>query len=137
MRVIKYLVVHCTATPPNTTVQSILNYWKNNLGWKNPGYHVIVKADGTVQELLPIEKVSNGVAGFNSNSIHISYIGGVKVFKGKSEDTRTPAQKETILKYLKKWKAMFPSAIIQGHRDFPNVKKDCPCFNAKPEYKNI
>lgn len=136
MRQIKYLVVHCTATPQNTTPESILNYWRKELGWKNPGYHVLVKADGTPVSLLPIDQVSNGVAGFNSNSIHISYIGGIDA-TGKEKDTRTAAQKETILKYLKKWKAMFPMAKIQGHRDFPGVKKSCPSFNAIPEYQSI
>jgi N-acetylmuramoyl-L-alanine amidase len=32
---------------------------------------------------------------------------------------------------------MFPNAIIQGHKDFPNVAKACPSFDAKAEYKNI
>lgn len=136
MRNIKYLVVHCTATPQNTTVKSILNYWKNEKGWKNPGYHVMVEADGTPHELLPIEQISNGVRGYNTPSIHISYIGGIDS-KGHALDTRTPAQKATILKYLKKWKGMFPGAKIQGHRDFPGVKKSCPSFNAIPEYANL
>jgi len=38
---------------------------------------------------------------------------------------------------LTKLKKEFPKAIIQGHRDFPNVKKACPSFNAKEEYKNL
>lgn len=136
MRAIKYLVVHCTATSQKAAVKSIQRYWRQNLGWKNPGYHVIVKADGTAVELLPIEKVSNGVGGWNSSLINISYIGGVDA-NGKAVDNRTTAQKETILAYLKKWKAMFPGAIIQGHRDFPNVAKACPSFNAKKEYQNL
>lgn len=135
MRPIRNIVVHCTATPQSTSVASIQRYWRTNLGWKNPGYHVIVKASGEAVELLPIEKVSNGVAGHNSDSVHISYIGGVD---GKrAVDNRTPAQKETLLKYLRKWKSMFPAAKIKGHRDFPGVKKACPSFNAIPEYQHI
>lgn len=129
MRKIKYIVVHTTATPQTTTVQSILNYWKNVLKWKNPGYHFIVKPNGEVVNLLPIEQVSNGVAGYNSVSIHISYIGG---HTGK--DDRTCEQKEAIIKKLVELKKMFPNAKIQGHRDFPGVKKSCPNFNAIPEY---
>lgn len=136
MRNIKYLVVHCTATPQSTTVSSIQNYWRNSLGWKNPGYHVMVKPDGSVAELLPIDQVSNGVAGYNSVSIHISYIGGIDS-KGRALDNRTPEQKATIEKYLLKWRVMFPHAKIQGHRDFPKVSKACPSFNAIPEYAHI
>lgn len=136
MRAINYIAVHCSATPQTAKVSSIQKYWKENLGWKNPGYHVIVEADGNAVELLPIEQVSNGVGGYNSHIINISYIGGVDA-AGNPKDTRTCAQKETILKYLKKWKAMFPNAKIQGHRDFPNVKKACPSFDAKKEYQNV
>lgn len=136
MRQIKYIAVHCTATPQTATVSSIQNYWKNVLKWKMPGYHFIIKPDGEVVQLLEIEKVSNGVKGFNSVSINISYIGGVDA-QNKPIDNRTEAQKKALLDLLKKLKKQFPKAIIQGHRDFPNVKKACPSFDAKEEYKNL
>ena len=136
MRNIKYIAVHCTATPQTATVSSIQNYWKNHLGWKNPGYHFIIKPNGEVVNLLPIEEVSNGVQGFNSVAINISYIGGVDA-KNTPLDNRTPEQKASLLKLLKELRKKFPNAIIQGHRDFPNVKKACPSFNAKKEYENI
>nr|DAO44197.1 MAG TPA: endodeoxyribonuclease I [Caudoviricetes sp.] len=101
-----------------------------------PGYHFIIKPDGEVVQLLEIEKVSNGVKGFNSVSINISYIGGVDA-QNKPIDNRTEAQKKALLDLLKKLKKQFPKAIIQGHRDFPDVKKACPSFDAKEEYKNL
>ena len=136
MREIKYLAVHCTATPQTATVSSIQSYWRNVLKWKMPGYHFIIKPDGEVVQLLDIEKVSNGVKGFNSVSINISYIGGVDA-QNKPIDNRTEAQKKALLDLLKKLKKQFPKAIIQGHRDFPEVKKACPSFEAKEEYKNL
>lgn len=136
MREVKFLAVHCTATPQTATVSSIQNYWRNILKWKMPGYHFIIKPDGEVVQLLEIEKVSNGVKGFNSVSINISYIGGVDG-QNKPIDNRTPAQKKALLDLLKKLKKQFPKAVIQGHRDFPEVKKACPSFNAKEEYKNL
>ena len=136
MRTIKYIAVHCTATSQKTSISAIQSYWKNNLGWKMPGYHFIIKSDGEAVSLLPIEQVSNGVAGFNSVTINISYIGGVDAIN-KPVDNRTAAQKTTILKLLLDLKKKFPTAIIQGHKDFPNVKKACPSFDAKKEYKNV
>lgn len=133
MRKIDYLVVHTSATPQTTTVESIKRYWKEVLGWKNPGYHYIIKADGEEVNLLPIEQISNGVGGYNSRIINVCYIGGIDA-NGKAVDNRTPQQKATLLARLKKLKAMFPNAKIQGHRDFPNVAKSCPCFDAKKEY---
>ena len=136
MRNIKYLAVHCTATAQTAKIEAIQKYWREHLGWTMPGYHFIIKADGSMVNLLPIEKVSNGVKGFNSETINISYIGGIDT-KGAAKDTRTAAQKATLLSILKELKKKFPTAIIQGHRDFPNVKKACPSFDAKKEYQNV
>ena len=136
MRTIKFLAVHCTATSQTASISAIQSYWKNQLGWKMPGYHFIIKADGETVNLLAIDQVSNGVKGFNSVSINVSYVGGVNA-KAEPLDTRTPAQKIAMLKLLKELKQKFPTAIIQGHRDFPNVAKACPSFDAKKEYKDV
>lgn len=136
MRIIKYVAVHCTATSQKTSISAIQSYWKNQLGWKMPGYHFIILPNGEAVPLLPIDQVSNGVKGFNSVTINIAYLGGVDS-KGNPKDNRTAAQKATLLKLLKEYKKKFPTAIIQGHRDFPDVKKACPSFDAKTEYKNV
>ena len=130
MREINYLVLHCSATQPDAKIESIQNYWRKNLGWKSPGYHYVIKADGEIVPLLSIDKVSNGVAGYNSQIINISYIGGIDK-TGKPKDTRTEEQKASILKLLKDLKKRFPSVKIQGHRDFPKVAKACPSFGVK------
>jgi N-acetylmuramoyl-L-alanine amidase len=136
MRTIKFIAVHCTATAQRATVENIQKYWREHLGWKMPGYHFIIKPNGEITHLLDISLVSNGVKGFNSETINISYIGGVDE-KNNPKDTRTDAQKATLLRLLKELKTKFPKTIIQGHRDFPNVKKACPSFDAKTEYKNL
>ena len=135
-RKIKYLVVHCTATPQTTTIESIQNHWSKVLGWKNPGYHYIVKPNGEIVNLQPENLASNGVADYNTPSIHISYIGGVDA-AGKAVDNRTVAQRNSLAIALHILKQRYPDAIIQGHRDFPKVAKDCPCFPAKLEYASI
>jgi len=131
MREIKYIVIHCTATQQNTTVESILRYWKEKLKWENPGYHFIIKTDGEVVNLLPIEEVSNGVQGFNHECINIAYIGGIDD-KGKAIDNRTPEQVKAMKNLIDSlW---FNGVIVQGHRDFPNVHKNCPSFDVKKWY---
>jgi N-acetylmuramoyl-L-alanine amidase len=136
MRKIDYIVIHCTATQPNATKQSILNYWKNVLKWKTVGYHRLIDANGVINELAKYEDITNGVKGYNHNSIHFSYIGGIDV-KGNPKDTRTSKQKESLLYLIKQAKKQFPNAIVQGHKDFEGVKKACPSFEAKIEYKSI
>lgn len=141
-RKIKYIVLHCTAGPQNQTIEAIQRYWKNNLGWKSPGYHVIIKPDGTPVQLLTLDKISNGVANYNTPSIHISYIGGVDD-KGNAVDNRTAAQKDTQLKLLAYLKQGYPNAVILGHRDFSRDLngnkivekwewiKSCPSFDVR------
>lgn len=136
MRNINYIAVHCTATAQTATVSSIQKYWKENLKWQMPGYHFIIKPSGDVVNLLSIDKVSNGVKGFNSETINVSYIGGIDS-NGKPYDNRTPKQKSALINLLKDLRKQFPKAIIQGHRDFPGVKKACPSFDAKKEFNNI
>jgi N-acetylmuramoyl-L-alanine amidase len=137
IRQINWIVVHCTATPQTTKPSSILNYWRNRLGWRSPGYHLLIEADGTVHELAPFDKITNGVRGHNSEAIHISYIGGVDA-DGLPADTRTEAQKAAILDCLRKallWTMDQQVKVphIVGHRDLFNGKA-CPSYNARREY---
>lgn len=135
MREIKYIVIHCTATLQTANIESIKKYWHNVLKWKSPGYHFIVKPTGNVVQLSELSKPTNGVAGFNANSIHISYIGGVDT-NNKPIDNRTDKQKKSLVELVKRMKLQFKNAKVQGHKDFPSVKKACPCFDAKTEYLN-
>ena len=136
MRNIKYIVIHCTATQPNTKKEAILSYWKNTLKWKTVGYHRLIDANGVIHELAKFEQITNGVKGYNSESIHFSYIGGIDE-SGRPKDTRTLKQKESLLYLVKQAKKQFPNAIVQGHKDFKGVAKACPSFDAKNEYKAI
>ena len=131
MRKIKYIAIHCTATEQSTKVSSILNYWKNRLNWKNPGYHFIIESNGNIEQLQPITKASNGVRGWNGETINVSYIGG------KILDDRTPEQQIAMRSLLVGLKSMFPGATIKGHRDFPNVSKSCPRFDAEKVFADL
>lgn len=148
MRTITRIFVHCTASHQSTTtVSSLLAEFKRK-GWKNPGYHYVVFPDGSTRKLLNESLVANGVKGYNSHSIHIAYVGGVDS-KLRSVDNRTDAQKATLLRILRGLRKSYPKATILGHRDIsPDTNhngivdpweriKDCPCFDAKVEYKDI
>ncbi|GAB3889811.1 N-acetylmuramoyl-L-alanine amidase [Larkinella knui] len=136
MRRIDYIVVHCTATQPNASPEAILRYWRQVLGWKSPGYHYLIKKGGEIVPLLPESEVSNGVKGYNSHSVHLSYIGGIDG-KGFPKDTRTAGQKESILCLLHSLKTRYKNAKIQGHRDFPGVTKACPSFDVRAWLKEV
>lgn len=130
MRTIKYIVLHCSATSQNATIDGIQRYWRNVMGWKSPGYHWIIDKQGNTHQLANDEAVTNGVKGYNQESIHISYIGGVDA-ENRPMDNRTPAQVMAMFTLIYNYKKKFPNAEILGHRDFPNVKKACPSFDVK------
>ncbi len=67
------------------------------------------------------------VTGYNRYSIGICYEGGLNE-RGLPADTRTPEQKDTLQKLLKRLEEDYPEARVVGHRDLPGVKKDCPCY---------
>ncbi len=153
MREIKRIFVHCTATEKTASINALWNGWRK-LGWKRPGYHYVVLADGSITKLLGEALVANGVKGYNCTSLHVAYMGGI-VSSGKwtkqmvAADTRTEAQKKSLVHILKELKGRYPKAQIIGHRDISPDKngngkvdrweriKECPCFDAMEEYKGI
>ena len=147
MRRIERIFVHCTAGSQKQTAADLEKEFRLK-GWRNPGYHYVVTADGKICMMLDDSKVSNGVRGYNSTSVNVAYTGGVDD-AGKAVDNRTAAQKESLGKLLRLLKKRYPGAIILGHRDIsPDTNangivdpweriKECPCFNAKDEYSDI
>ncbi len=136
LRNIKYIVVHCTATPTTTTLESIKRYWKVQRGWGDtPGYHYFIKRDGTIVQLLDEKKNSYGVYKHNSECISIAYVGGIDK-DGKPVDNRSDAQKHAMFDIIVRLTEKYPKAEVLGHRDFPGVKKACPCFDVKEWLKN-
>ena len=128
MREIRNIVLHCSGTSQDTTVEEIQKYWRETLKWRFPGYHYIIEADGKVTQLSDIARVTNGVARNNADAIHICYIGGVDA-RNRPLDNRTPKQILKTLEILIELLEKFPKANILGHRDFPNVAKACPSFD--------
>lgn len=138
---VEYLIIHCTASQATVDHSKnwYLDFFKNKRGWSRPGYHMIISPGGRKDILIPFDndgyvqynELANGVAGYNSISIHISYQGGIDRY-GNPKDTRTAAQKKVLEEEIKKIKLKFPWIKVRGHNDF--AKKACPSFDAKKEY---
>lgn len=136
-RFINKIIVHCTATPEGRveTVESIRNMHKSQ-GWADIGYHYVVYLDGSIHNGRNVDIIGAHCYGYNANSIGVVYVGGCDK-KMKAKDTRTEKQKESLVKLLKDLRKLYPTAKIYGHKDLDKKGKDCPCFNAKEEYKKI
>lgn len=135
-RSINEIIVHCTASHEgqNLTVDAIRRIHVRERGWSDIGYHYVVYLDGSIHEGRPVDISGAHCTGHNTHSIGVVYVGGL-LRNGKAADTRTPAQKEGLLKLLKELKRLYPKATIHGHREYAN--KACPCFDAKKEYKDL
>ncbi len=132
MRTINSIIIHCTATKPLAHINvNDVRRWHRERGFSDIGYHYLILVDGTVEAGRPLSAIGAHCKGHNAHSIGICYVGGLND-KGKSADTRTPAQREAMRSLLISLKHRFPNAIIHGHRDF--ASKACPCFDATAEY---
>ena len=148
---LKYLVIHCTATPRGREVTGAdIRHWhcdpvsKGGRGWKQVGYTDLFHLNGGVERLAgnnedawvdPWE-VTNGAAGYNSVSRHVVYAGGCAEDSKTPEDTRTAYQKRAMEKYVKDFHKRFPEVRIVGHREL-NSHKACPSFDVQAWLRSI
>lgn len=150
MQKLKYLVLHCTATPEGREVSSSdIRHWhtdpvnKGGRGWKQVGYTDMIHLDGKVERLVKNNEdanvdpweITNGVAGKNSVSRHVVYVGGVGKDGKTAKDTRTPQQLKALEEYVKDFHKRFPSVRIVGHNEL--AAKACPSFDVKQWLKQI
>ena len=159
-RDIDEIIIHCSATKEGVPfsidqidashkARKFTSYIDINGKTRYIGYHFVIMLDGTVQICRPIDKIGGHASGHNARSIGICYIGGLDS-KGKVKDTRTPAQKASLITLIKDLKKRYPTIDkVIGHRDTspdlngngiiePNEYiKGCPCFDAIPEYKDL
>ena len=138
MRSIKYLIVHCSATPPSVdfTPEKLRRCHVTDNGWADIGYHFYVTRDGRIHTCRPVEIAGAHCHGFNQASIGICYEGGVTESLVPC-DTRTPQQKRALRTLLMALRSAYPDAQIRGHRDMTGARKACPSFDATKEYCRI
>ena len=136
MRLVKEIIIHCSATREEQQVSvDTIRDWHLAKGWNDIGYHFYIDLDGTINKGRDIDKIGAHCKGHNRNSIGICYCGGVETDGKTPKDTRTPEQKESLLHVLKTLMAMFPLATIYSHNEFAN--KACPSFDATKEYEDL
>ena len=150
MATLKYLVIHCTATPEGREVSAAdIRRWHTSpppagRGWKQVGYTDMFHLDGRVERLVgnnedaevdPWER-TNGARGYNAVSRHIVYVGGVAADGKTTKDTRTLLQKSEMKRYVREFHQRHPDVRIIGHRDL-DQGKDCPSFDVKAWLKEI
>ena len=136
MRKINKIIVHCTATPEgrDVSIDEVRRWHVEERGWRDVGYHFLVRLDGTVEEGRPIEMTGAHTRSHNWDSIGLAYAGGMSKDMTEPKDTRTEAQKDALIDLICQLHDTY-GGTVYGHRDFSS--KACPSFDAKKEYENI
>ena len=146
---LRYLVIHCTATPEGREVSSAeIRRWHTSpppkgRGWKQVGYTDMIHLDGRTERLVDNNEdanvdpweITNGAKGYNSVSRHVVYVGGLASDAKTAKDTRTAAQLKTMAAYVQSFHKRFPDVRIIGHNEV--AAKACPSFDVQEWLRSI
>jgi N-acetylmuramoyl-L-alanine amidase len=126
-----FIAIHCSASVPNpATDVTTIDRWHRMRGFLMVGYHFVIMTTGFRQIGRPESTIGAHVEGYNARSIGICLIGGVDKANVPTNNF-TPAQFEALAALLRELRVKYPTAVIQGHRDFPKVAKACPSFDVR------
>lgn len=131
MRTLDRIVLHCSATEEgkNFTADDIRT-WHKARGWKDIGYHYVIKLDGTVEYGRPVDQVGAHVKGHNATTVGVCYIGGLR--NGEPVDTMTPEQEVAFLELVYSLRKSLGYLTVHGHNEYS--AKACPSFVVKEKY---
>ena len=137
MRKINKIILHCSATPEGRHHDvADIRRWHLKRGFNNIGYHFLIHIDGTIEVGRSIKKPGAHTAYHNQDSIGICYTGGMSKDMKKAKDTRTQAQKDSLINLMHKLIYKYNKDMtIHGHNEYAN--KACPSFNVQEEYANL
>ena len=125
-----YIVIHCVATKPSMDVgvDTIRDWHVNGNGWRDIGYHLVIRRDGSVEKGRDINDSGAHAAGYNSKSIGLCLVGGMAE-DNSAEDNFTAQQWTSLLATVKELLVDFPEAKVIGHNEIS--EKECPSFDVQ------
>ena len=130
MRTINEIIIHCSATKPSQDIgaDEIKKWHVEGNGWKDIGYHFVIRRDGTLEEGRPLKKMGAHCKGHNRRSIGICLVGGIDD-DGAAELNFTLEQFSTLTTLIIKLKSEYEIQELSGHNEYSS--KACPCFDVK------
>lgn len=138
MKRIDFLAIHCSATPATSDIDAAeIRRWHRAQGWRDIGYHFVIKRDGTVEKGRDVTTPGAHEPKINARSIAICMVGGSPKIgspehkKGLGENNYTAAQWASLKTLVTELHLKHPAAEVLGHRDVPGVRKACPSFDVR------
>ncbi|WP_086971901.1 N-acetylmuramoyl-L-alanine amidase [Vibrio coralliirubri] len=127
-----FITVHCSATPPQQDVGvAEIRQWHKKRGWRDVGYHFIIRRNGDVQLGRPLSQTGAHVKGHNKGNIGVCLVGGCNA-ELQPEDNFTLAQRKALFGLMTALQEQFliPDENVKGHEDW-GVNKACPVLKIK------
>ena len=126
----EYLVVHCSATKPSMDIglREIKRWHVNDNGWRDVGYHYIIRRNGEVELGRSNRDTGAHAAGYNHKSISLCMVGGMAE-DNSAENNFTAQQWTALLDLVKQIKVDYPEADVIGHNEISD--KECPSFDVQ------
>ncbi|PTP03428.1 N-acetylmuramoyl-L-alanine amidase [Vibrio splendidus] len=122
-----FITVHCSATPPQQDVDvAEIRRWHKKRGWRDVGYHFVIRRNGGVQLGRPLSQTGAHVKGHNKGNIGICMVGGCNA-ELQPEDNFTLAQRKALFGLMAALQEQFliSDENVKGHKDW-GVNKACP-----------
>lgn len=130
-----FIIIHASYTPADMDigVEEIRRWHVEERGWRDVGYHYVIRRNGTVEEGRGLDEQGAHAAGYNDRSLGVCMVGGMR--DSKADCNFTVQQWYALANLVRGLKDVFPEAQTIGHRDV--AAKECPTFDAKAWSKGI
>lgn len=119
MREIRKHIVHCSDSLVGDVAE--IRRWHIARGWKDVGYHFVIRADGEIEVGRTLDEIGAHCDGQNVDSVGTCLV-GKKVFSGR--------QFAALRRVHGMLAGLFPGMTAHGHCEF-NHGKTCPNFNVQ------
>lgn len=131
------IVIHYTATYPDQDIGAEeIDGMHKARGWSEIGYHKVIRLDGAVEDGRSLNKTGAHVKDQNMGKLGIVYVGGLIRGEARGFDTRTKAQKSTMLSLTKEMIRTFPTIKrVVGHMDLAATQ--CPAFDVQQWWQEV
>lgn len=137
MRSLDKIILHCSATREGQDISAdtIRKWHVEGNGWKDIGYHWVIRLDGTLEKGRPMGVSGAHTKGHNKNSVGICYIGGVEADGKTPKDTMTDAQQRTFIRLVEEIRFLHGHIPLYGHNEFSS--KACPSFKVQEKFPDL
>ena len=137
-RTINEIILHCSATPEGKDYSvDTIRKWHLQRGFSDIGYHYVIYRDGSIHNGRDVNISGAHCTNHNSKSIGVCYIGGLDSTGKNAKDTRTNAQKKSLVSLVKQLMSIYKLSTSNVHCHNEYANKACPSFKINDFRKEL